>query len=188
MHGTEDGHLQGLWVMDRPLYERYDLGTTVWSPLAGGLLTGKVSLPRSSVLPQHMYTLTYLQYADGIPPNSRLALHASTFSSTIASLSTPSGKQKLATLSELAKLAKEELNCTTTHLALAWLAHHPHTSSIILGASSPEQVLDNLKALEVVPRLTEEILERVERVLGNRPEKLVSLVIFVLAASGFECA
>ncbi|KAI0785410.1 NADP-dependent oxidoreductase domain-containing protein [Irpex lacteus] len=135
-----------------PLYERYDLGTTVWSPLAGGLLTGK--------------------YTDGIPPNSRLALHASTFSSTIASLSTPSGKQKLATLSELAKLAKEELNCTTTHLALAWLAHHAHTSSIILGASSPEQVLDNLKALEVVPRLTEEVLERVERVLGNRPEEL----------------
>ncbi|KAI0094401.1 NADP-dependent oxidoreductase domain-containing protein [Irpex rosettiformis] len=136
-----------------PLYERYDLGTTVWSPLAGGLLTGK--------------------YANGIPPTSRYALHASTFSSTIERLfSTEEGRKKMASVQELGKVAEEELDCTITHLALAWLAVHQHTSTIILGASTPGQVLDNLKALAVIPKLTEEVLEKVEAILGNKPEEL----------------
>ena len=56
------------------------------------------------------------------------------------------------------------------HLALAWIAKNPHTSTVILGASRPEQVLDNLKAIEVMQKLTPEIIAKIERVLENAPE------------------
>ena len=62
-----------------------------------------------------------------------------------------------------------ELDCSITHLALAWVARNPNTSTVILGASKPEQVLDNLKALEVLPKLTPEVLEKIEKILGNKP-------------------
>ena len=68
-----------------------------------------------------------------------------------------------------------ELGCKVAHLALAWIAQQPQTSTVILGASRPEQVLDNLKALEVIPKLTPVILEKIEKILGNAPDKLVSL-------------
>lgn len=77
-----------------------------------------------------------------------------------------------------------ELDCSITHLALAWVACHPGTSTVILGASRPEQVLDNLKALNVVARLTDEVLEKVEAILGNRPESLVSAGFQLSAAFG----
>lgn len=56
------------------------------------------------------------------------------------------------------------------HLALAWMAKKPTTSTVILGASKPEQVLDNLKALEIIPKLTPEIDAKIEEILGNKPE------------------
>lgn len=62
-----------------------------------------------------------------------------------------------------------ELNCSVAHLALAWVAVNPNTSTVILGASRPEQVLDNLKALEVIPKLTPEVLEKIEAILENKP-------------------
>ena len=61
-----------------------------------------------------------------------------------------------------------------THLALAWVAASPNTSTVILGASKPEQVTDNLKALEVIPKMTPEILEKIEKILDNRPAPWVS--------------
>jgi hypothetical protein len=67
-----------------------------------------------------------------------------------------------------------ELNCKVSHLALAWIAVNPNTSTVILGASKPEQVLDNLKALEVIPKLTPEIMTKIESILENKPEALVS--------------
>lgn len=60
------------------------------------------------------------------------------------------------------------------HLALAWIAKKPSTSTVILGASRPEQVLDNLKALDVIPKLTPDIEEKIEAILGNRPDPDVS--------------
>lgn len=69
----------------------------------------------------------------------------------------------------MTKLAKEELDTTPAALALAWVAKHPSTSTVILGATSPEQVLENLKALEVLPKLTPEILEKIEKILDNKP-------------------
>lgn len=68
-----------------------------------------------------------------------------------------------------------ELGCKLAHLALAWVAKQPNTSTVILGASRPEQVVDNLKAIEVIPKLTPEILERIEAILENKPAAEASL-------------
>jgi aryl-alcohol dehydrogenase-like predicted oxidoreductase len=72
------------------------------------------------------------------------------------------------------KTFKSELNCKVQHLALAWLCAKPHTSTVILGASKPEQVLDNLKALEVLPKLTPPVLEKIETIIGTKPAPVVS--------------
>jgi len=135
-----------------PLYKKYGLGTTVWSPLASGLLTGK--------------------YNDGIPEGSRFSNHKAFFEDTLDSLNTDEGKAQINKVKELSKLAESELGCSTTHLALAWLARNPNTSTIILGASKPEQVIDNLKALDIIPKLTPEMMEKIETILGNKPEPL----------------
>ncbi|KAF9011437.1 NADP-dependent oxidoreductase domain-containing protein [Cyathus striatus] len=120
------------------LYRKYGLGTTTWSSLASGLLTGK--------------------YNDGIPENSRFKAHSDFFKDTVKSLQEPEGQAKIQKVRELTKLAEEELGTTVTALALAWVAKSPNTSTVILGASSPEQVL------------TPEILEKIEKILGNKPE------------------
>lgn len=73
-----------------------------------------------------------------------------------------------------------ELNTTISALALAWVARHPNTSTVILGASKPEQVLENLKALDVVPKLTDEMLDRIDAILGNKPAPLVRKTTNVL--------
>lgn len=66
-----------------------------------------------------------------------------------------------------------ELQCSVAALALAWLVRNPNTSTVILGASSPHQVVDNLKALEVIPKLTPEIMEKIEKILDNKPTPFV---------------
>lgn len=65
---------------------------------------------------------------------------------------------------------RSALSCTPTHLAIAWLIRNPNSSTVILGASSPEQLLDNLKSLEVVDKLTPDVMEKIEAILGNKPE------------------
>lgn len=66
-----------------------------------------------------------------------------------------------------------ELQTTPTVLALAWVAKNPNTSTVILGASSPQQVLENLKAIEVIPRLTDDIMSKIEKILDNKPAPIV---------------
>ncbi|KAF5385117.1 hypothetical protein D9615_000899 [Tricholomella constricta] len=131
-----------------PLYRKYGLGTTTWSSLASGLLTGK--------------------YNDGIPEGSRFATTAM-FKSTVESLQKEEGLEKIRKVKELTKLAADELQTTPAALALAWVAKNPNTSTVILGATSPEQLTENLKALEVLPRLTDEIMEKIEAILDNKP-------------------
>ncbi|TFK95257.1 NADP-dependent oxidoreductase domain-containing protein [Pterulicium gracile] len=131
------------------LYEKYGYGTTVFSPLAKGLLTGK--------------------YNDGIPEGSRYDQYADFFKTTIEKLRGDEGKAQIGKVKELTKLA-ETLSCTPTHLAIAWLIRNPNSSTVILGASSPEQLLDNLKSLEVVDKLTPDVMEKIEAILGNKPE------------------
>lgn len=70
-----------------------------------------------------------------------------------------------------------DLGCTVAQLALAWIAKKPNTSTVILGASRPEQVLENLKALEVIPKLTPEVEAKIEEILKNAPEPDVSIFV-----------
>ncbi|PAV22871.1 voltage-gated potassium channel beta-2 subunit [Pyrrhoderma noxium] len=131
-----------------PIYAKYGIGTTVYSALAFGLLTGK--------------------YNNGIPPDSRFNELSDMFKNTVESFEKEEGKTKFTKIDKLAKIA-EELGCKIHHLALAWIAKKPSTSTVILGASRPEQVIDNLKAIEIVPKLTPEILGRIEEILDNKP-------------------
>jgi voltage-dependent potassium channel beta subunit len=131
----------------RRLYREIGLGTTIWSPLASGILTGK--------------------YNNGIPEDSRATLKGYEWLKNDIILS-ESGQRNIAKVRQLTPIA-EELGTTTTRLALAWCLKNPHVSTVILGASRPEQVLDNLKSLEVVPLLTNEVMARIEAILDNKP-------------------
>ncbi|KAA1471468.1 Aldo/keto reductase [Dentipellis sp. KUC8613] len=132
-----------------PLYKKYDLGTTVFSGLARGLLTGK--------------------YNDGIPEGSRFDTNKDFFKERIAFLQSEDGKKQIEIIKKLTHFAETELDCKIGHLALAWVAKNPNTSTVILGATSPEQILDNLKALEVIPKLTPEILKKIDHIVANKP-------------------
>jgi voltage-dependent potassium channel beta subunit len=129
-----------------PLYASLGLGTTIWSPLAGGILTGK--------------------YNDGIPTGTRIGVPG--YEWLRESVTGPAAQEKLAKARRLEPLARQ-LGCTLAQLALAWCLRLPVVSSVITGASRPEQVTENMRALEVLPRLTPEVLERIEAILENRP-------------------
>ncbi|KAK0624878.1 NADP-dependent oxidoreductase domain-containing protein [Bombardia bombarda] len=131
-----------------PLFEKYGLGTTIWSPLAGGLLTGK--------------------YNEGIPEDSRYATNKDFFNDTIKQLKSPEGQAKIEKVRKLTAIA-ERLDAKVTHLSLAWAAKNPDVSTVILGATKVEQILDNLKALPLIEKLTPEIMAEIEEVLGNKP-------------------
>ncbi len=130
----------------RPLYERYGLGTTIWSPLASGLLTGK--------------------YNDGIPENSRLQL--SGYEWLRDQWTNEDGQQKLTKIRQLSGLA-DEIGISMTHLALAWCLKNPNVSTVILGASRLSQLEDNLKSIDAVNMLDTQILGKIDEILGNKP-------------------
>jgi voltage-dependent potassium channel beta subunit len=130
----------------RPLYENYGMGTTIWSPLASGLLTGK--------------------YNDGIPTDSRLALPGYEWLRDM--WETDEGKQKMEKIQKLAGLAAD-LGVTLTHLSIAWCLKNPHVSSVILGASRLSQLEDNLQSINVLPLLTDEVMANIDSIVDNRP-------------------
>jgi voltage-dependent potassium channel beta subunit len=129
------------------LYQEIGLGTTIWSPLDSGILTGK--------------------YNQGIPKDSRLDLDG--FDWLREGYESQEGKEKIKKVGQLMPIA-EELGCTMAQLALAWCLKNPNISTVITGASKPEQVVENIAALDVVPQLTEEIMERVDEILDNKPK------------------
>ena len=129
-----------------PLYRSIGLGTTVWSPLAGGLLSGK--------------------YNDGVPEGARAALAG--YEWMKERFEGPEAQARIAKVRRLGELAGE-LGCTTAQLALAWCLKNPRVSSVITGASRPEQVGENMQAGEIAPRLDAATMERIERILDNRP-------------------
>jgi voltage-dependent potassium channel beta subunit len=125
------------------IYKTIGLGTTIWSPLASGLLTGKYNLDTDN--------------------NSRLNIEK------LAWLKERSiSEQKLATVSILNSLAKE-LGTTMPKLAIAWTLKNPNVSTVILGASKEEQLKETLASGEVCELLTPEVMEKIDEILGNKP-------------------
>ncbi|GAB4474954.1 MAG: aldo/keto reductase [Anaerolineales bacterium] len=128
------------------LYRTIGLGTTIWSPLASGLLTGK--------------------YNEGIPEGSRLSLPG--YEWLRQRFQGEAFERKIAAIKQLAGVA-QELSCTLAQLAIAWCLKNPHVSTVITGASKPQQVRENMQALEVVPKLTDEVMGRIDEILNNKP-------------------
>jgi len=129
------------------LFKQTKLGTTVWSPLFSGVLTGK--------------------YINETPKGSRLdqfsesaRLHFSAYTAN-----KKEWDQKLLKLKEIA----EGLGYTLTQLALAWVIRNPDVSTCIVGASKPEQLTENLKCLELLPKITNEIEMEIDAILANTP-------------------
>ena len=127
------------------VYKDYGYGTTVWSPLASGLLTGK--------------------YSQGIPADSRGALKGYDWLHDQLT-----DQEKLAKVQALEPIASE-LDCTMSQLALAWCLKNPFVSTVITGASRVEQVHENMKASDVAPKLTPEILERIDSIFGVKQQE-----------------
>lgn len=157
-------------VMEQPLYNLLDrekvelefahlyrdvgLGLTVFSPLKQGLLSGK--------------------YRDGVPADSRFAQEQVEF---IAGYWKRTGKDKWdAVIKQINRLQPiaDELGVTLSQLSLAWVLKNPNVSSAITGASHPDQVYENVRAVEVVGRLTPEIMETIDQVLENKPPAITA--------------
>lgn len=118
------------------LYEDFSYGLTTWSPLSSGLLTGK--------------------YINGIPEGSRATLPG--YEWLKVSLTNEKRNAKVAELKGIA----EELGVSLAELSIAWCAKNPNVSTVITGASSPEQVEENMKALRAIPLLTKDVLDRID--------------------------
>jgi voltage-dependent potassium channel beta subunit len=129
------------------LYTKIGLGTTIWSPLASGILTGK--------------------YNNGIPKNSRLSLNG--YEWLKERFESENGKHQIKKVIELEKIAKE-MNCSISEMAIAWCLLNKNVSTVITGASKPEQVKTNMNSLNIVELLDNEILEKIETILDNKPE------------------
>ena len=130
-----------------PLYELTGLGTTVWSPLASGILTGK--------------------YAKKIPSDSRLNLAG--YEWLKAEWQSPAGKAKLAKVEKLSALAAKS-GLQLNHLALLWCLSNKHVSTVILGASKTDQLKDNLASLEHRNKLTDDLKLEIEAIVDTTPE------------------
>lgn len=121
------------------------LGTTIWSPLLSGLLTGK--------------------YNDATPDDTRFNIKGLEW---LKERTFAEGRlEKIRSLTRLA----EELGVSMPLLALAWCLKNPHVSTVILGASKLPQLEENLKSLDVVPKLTAEVMEQIEGILQNKPSR-----------------
>lgn len=127
------------------VYKDYGYGTTIWSPLASGLLTGK--------------------YSQGIPEGSRGALEGYDWLHDRLT-----NQKNIAKVQALEPVARE-LGCTLSQLALAWCLKNPYVSTVITGASRVEQVHENMKAAEVAPTLTSEILKRIDGIFEVKEEE-----------------
>ncbi len=126
------------------IFKNVGMGTTIWSPLASGLLTGK--------------------YNDGVPEGSRLALEGFEWlkDRTLSD-------EKIGRVRNLGNLA-EELGTSLATLSIAWCIKNNNVTTAILGATKEEQLLENLKALDVLPLLTDEVMTKIDEIMGTKPE------------------
>ncbi len=128
------------------LYKEIGLGTTIWSPLASGLLTGK--------------------YNQGMPGGTRATLEG--YEWLRRRFTDETAVQNIAKVGQLMEIAGE-LGASMAQLALAWTLKNPNVSSAITGASRPGQIVENMKAIELVPQLTDDVMARLEAILDNKP-------------------
>ncbi|MFL9482118.1 potassium channel beta subunit family protein [Chitinophagaceae bacterium LWZ2-11] len=127
-----------------PVFKNVGLGTTIWSPLAAGFLTGK--------------------YNDGIPSDSRLGIEGFDWLKERWVQD-----DKLVKVKKIAKVA-EKLGVSMAALAIAWTIKNPNVTTAILGATKASQLHDNLKALDVLPLLTDEVMHELDEILQNKPK------------------
>lgn len=127
------------------IFKTVGMGTTIWSPLASGLLTGK--------------------YNEGIPEGSRFALEGFDWLKDQFMVA-----DKLAKVKQLTAFANE-LGTPVSNLSIAWAIKNPNVTTAILGATKKEQLTENLKALEVLPKLTPEVLQRIEDIMQTAPKQ-----------------
>lgn len=126
-----------------PIFKNVGLGTTIWSPLASGLLTGK--------------------YNDGIPEGSRLSLEGFEWlkDRTLAN-------EKIERVRKLKKVA-DDLHTSLATLSIAWCIKNPNVTTAILGATKESQLLENLKALDLYPKLNDDIMETIDNIMQTKP-------------------
>ncbi|HYA67583.1 MAG TPA: aldo/keto reductase [Acidimicrobiales bacterium] len=129
------------WEFAR-LYREIGLGLTTWSPLASGLLSGK--------------------YVDGIPEGSRASLPG--YEWLQGMLTDTKRNARVQALKSVA----DDLGCTMAQMAIAWCAKNPNVSTVITGASRAEQVVENMKALDVMPLLDEDVMKRIDEAAFSR--------------------
>jgi len=125
------------------IFRTVGMGATIWSPLASGLLTGK--------------------YNNGIPEDSRFALEGFDWL-----VSRWMAEEKLAKVKQLTEFANE-LGIPVATLSIAWTIKNPNVTTTILGATKKEQLTENLKALEALPTLTPDVMQRIEDIIGTKP-------------------
>jgi voltage-dependent potassium channel beta subunit len=130
------------------LYKDIGLGMTIWSPLASGLLTGK--------------------YNDGIPEGSRLDLEKYSWLRKKL-LESEEGKAKLRKVEKLAAVS-DEIGVPMPQLALAWCLNNKDVSTVITGASSVEQVEQNMKTMDILDKVDDEVITKIEDILDNKPK------------------
>ena len=128
------------------LFDDIGLGTTIWGSLKSGFLTGK--------------------YNNGIPDGSRLSLDGFDWLKEI--LFSEEGLKNMEKIKKLTKIA-EELEISMASLALAWVLKNPNVSTAMVGGSTPEQVKENMQVIDYVGLLTDEVMERIENILDNKP-------------------
>lgn len=128
------------------LYRQIGLGTTIWSPLASGLLTGK--------------------YNDGIPEGTRATVAG--YEWLRKRFEGERARRQIEKVRQLTLIANE-LGCSMAQLAIAWCLKNPNVSTVITGASRVSQVHENMKALDIVSQLNDELMQRIETILDNRP-------------------
>lgn len=140
------------------LYARHGLGLTTFSPLKFGILTGKYN------------TATIPADSRFGAANADLDPFIRSFRDKFDAADESEMKQQLAVSQRLAAIATE-LGITQAQLCIAWALKNPHVSSVITGASRPEQVVDNVGAIRAVAKLTPNVMARIDAAAANRPKK-----------------
>ncbi|XP_037397039.1 voltage-gated potassium channel subunit beta-2 isoform X2 [Pygocentrus nattereri] len=128
------------------LFHKIGVGAMTWSPLACGIISGK--------------------YDSGVPPYSRASLKG--YQWLKDKILSEEGRRQQAKLKELQAIA-ERLGCTLPQLAIAWCLRNEGVSSVLLGASSTDQLMENIGAIQVLPKLSSSIIHEVDSILGNKP-------------------